>query len=109
MPLAITPEAESRFLSGEYVTFSWSRSDTAEHYDFHLFNANTSDIDQYYKRDLIPDRICDATLCSIALTVRLPESDRHAWRVRASNIAGKSSWTRTLFAIVPVIEPDITQ
>lgn len=104
MPVVITPEVGVPFLSGENVTFVWSSSDTAEHYDFHLFNATNSDIDEYFNRDLDPASVCDGDTCSITLTVRLPESDRHAWRVRAGNVAGNSSWTRTLISIVPSID-----
>ncbi|MFK7857018.1 MAG: hypothetical protein AB8B79_23085 [Granulosicoccus sp.] len=104
MPGVIAPEVGAPFLSGENITFSWFSSETAEHYDFHLFNATNSDIEEYFNRDLDPANVCTGDTCSITLTVRLPESDRHAWRVRAGNVAGNSSWTRTLFSIVPFID-----
>lgn len=109
MPIVVTPELDSPFLSGQSVTFTWIGSQTAENYDFHLFNAINSDITQYYNRELKPASVCRGESCSITLSVRLPESDKHAWRVRAGNIAGKSSWTRTLFTILPVTEPVSTE
>jgi len=109
MPLAEIPGINAQFMYEESVTFSWTRSDTAEHYDFHLFNATNSDISEYYYPELKPSDVCTVETCSINLTVRLPVSNRHAWRVRAGNVAGKSNWTRTIFSILPVEEPTTAQ
>lgn len=100
----LSPEADSQFLSGESVLFRWSRTEAAEHFDFHIFNVTNSDITQYSYQQLKSVNVCVGETCSISLSVRLPESDKHAWRVRAGNIAGKSDWTRTLFSIMPVID-----
>ena len=97
MPRALAPEAGAILRSGEPVEFSWRRTDDTESYDFHVFNAENSDIARYMKTGLLAADICSADHCSINLYLSLPESERHAWRVRASNIAGKSAWTRTLF------------
>ncbi len=97
MPQAMTPEVGATLQAAEPVEFSWRRSDDAENYDFHVFNAETSDIARYMKTGLPAADICTGERCSINLYLSLPESDRHAWRVRASNMAGKSAWSRTLF------------
>lgn len=97
MPQAIAPEIGATLQAAEPVEFSWHKSDDAESYDFHVFNAETSDIARYMKTGLPAADICTGERCSINLYLSLPESDRHAWRVRASNMAGKSAWSRTLF------------
>ena len=97
MPRALTPETGTSLRAGEPVEFSWRRTEDTESYDFHVFNAENSDIARYMKTDLRAEDICSGDHCSINLYLALPESERHAWRVRASNNAGKSAWTRTLF------------
>lgn len=101
MPGVVSPEAGAIVRAGEPVRFEWSRTGDTESYDFHVFNAENSDIARYMKTGLLPADVCVAERCSINLYLSLPESNRHAWRVRASNMAGKSAWTRTLFTFVP--------
>lgn len=101
MPNPIEPQAGALLHPGEPVEFVWTRTEDTESFDFHVFNATNSDISQYMKTDLSPESVCTGNRCSINLYLSLPESDRHAWRVRASNVAGKSSWTRTLFGFAP--------
>lgn len=98
MPVVMAPEAGVTLRTGESVEFVWNRPADTESFDFHVFNAENSDIARYMKTDLAAANICSAERCSINLYLALPESNRHAWRVRASNVAGKSAWTRTLFS-----------
>ncbi|MGQ7845392.1 hypothetical protein ACUNV4_12995 [Granulosicoccus sp. 3-233] len=97
MPQSLEPVAGAELRAGEPVEFSWRRADDTESYDFHVFNAENSDISRYMKTGLLAADICTADRCSLHLYLSLPDSSRHAWRVRSSNNAGKSAWTRTLF------------
>lgn len=95
-PMPLSPAPGAVLLPGD-TTFTWSRTAQTESYDFHVFNDETKDIDRYMLQGLNPATICAADTCSISLQLALPDSSRHAWRVRASNVAGKSAWTRSLF------------
>ncbi len=100
MPVPVSPEVADSLGPAAMVTFSWEPTPRAETYDFHVFNAVNSDINQHMSRGLVPGKICGASVCSITMAVSLPASERHAWRVRATNVAGSSSWTRSLFTWV---------
>ncbi|ASJ76258.1 hypothetical protein [Granulosicoccus antarcticus] len=97
MPGNASPPPGTLVSSKKSVLFVWDATAETESYDFHIFNAENSAIDQYMMVGLNPDEVCSGDTCSINLNVSLPDSDRHAWRVRSSNMAGKSAWTRTIF------------
>lgn len=97
MPGNASPPPGTLVSSNKSVLFVWDATPQTESYDFHIFNAQNSAIDQYMLTGLDPDEVCSGDTCSINLKVTLPDSDRHAWRVRSSNMAGKSAWTRTIF------------
>lgn len=97
MPGNVSPPVGTLVSEKKSVLFVWDVTPDTESYDFHIFNAQNSAIDQYMLVDLNPDEVCSGDTCSINLKVSLPDSDRHAWRVRASNMAGKSAWTRSMF------------
>lgn len=101
MPEAIGPQSGSTLSAGEPVEFLWTQTPDTEFYEFHVFNAQNSDIQRYMKTDLRPSDICDGAYCRVDLYLSLPASERHAWRVRSGNIAGKSAWTRSLFTFRP--------
>ena len=100
MPVPVSPTPKAALGPNPQVTFTWKPSDTATGYDFHIFNSENSDIDRYMKRNLAPGDVCRDGLCTLSLALSLPESERHAWRVRAVNNAGASSWTRNLMTWV---------
>lgn len=83
------------------VRFVWRETADTEHYEFHVFDRTTSDIQRYFKAPLYPSSVCAAGLCSLTLTFDMPVVEGHAWRVRSANSAGKSAWSRTLFKIEP--------
>ena len=99
-PVPISPQATETLGPAPSVTFSWKAAERAETYDFHVFNVATSDIDKHMSRALRPSEICRGGTCSITMSLSLPSSERHAWRVRGVNIAGASAWTRNLFTWV---------
>ncbi len=97
MPVKVSPPEGTVVTPGTVVIFAWDTTFQAETYDFHIFNAQTSAIDQYMLTGLKPAEICSGDTCSISLKLSLPDSERHAWRVRALNNAGQSAWTRSIF------------
>ncbi len=101
MPIPVEPAVDTMIASGTPVRFVWRASDTAEHYDFHIFDRTTTDIKKYYRKALKPASVCAATICSLTMTVSMPVDNGHAWRVRAYNSAGNSEWSRTVFRIAP--------
>ena len=98
MPVPVAP-AEGIELSqfGE-VVFSWQATEHAERYEFHVFNSLTKDTKRYMLTGLKPSETCVNDICSVSLQLDMPESIRHAWRVRAINESGASQWTRKLFS-----------
>lgn len=102
MPVNVSPTEGTIITPKIPVVFTWDESFQAETYDFHIFNAETRAIDQYMQTGLKPSEICSAGSCRISLKLSLPDSNRHAWRVRASNIAGQSAWTRSIFTFSSV-------
>lgn len=101
MPTALSPEQGTVLRAQEPIEFVWTRTAETEAYEFHIFNAQNSDIDRYMKTELEPSTICDDRHCRLHLYLSLPESSRHAWRVRSVNMAGKSAWTRSVFSFAP--------
>lgn len=99
MPVVIEPAKEAILKNGTPVSFRWRMSAATESYEFHIFDRTSVDIQRYYLRDLMPDTICSAGVCSVTLTLSMPADSGHAWRVRAYNNAGFSAWTRHIFAI----------
>lgn len=78
--------------------FSWQATEHAERYEFHVFNALTKDTKEYLLTGLKPNQTCNSGICSLSLRLDMPESNQHAWRVRAINESGASRWTRELFS-----------
>lgn len=99
MPQAVEPVNAAVFTNGTPVRFVWRATDNTEHYDFHIFDRTTSDIERYYMAALKPESVCAGGLCSVTLNVNMASDTGHAWRVRAYNSAGNSGWTRTIFQI----------
>lgn len=99
MPQAISPVIHAEKLAGQLVKFEWSRTESTEYFEFHIFNGESTDIAQYMTLNLLPKRICNEQTCSLTLSLDLPVSERHAWRVRSGNMAGLSTWTRSLFTV----------
>lgn len=97
IPVPLEPAAASIVVNQAATRFVWRASENTEHYEFHIFNRVNSDINRYYLNEIDPDEVCYQSLCEITLEVSLPVVKGHAWRVRASNIAGKSAWTRIEF------------
>ena len=100
MPLALSPAEEANLIVNAPVRFVWTAVERADHYDFHVFDRETRDISRYYRAELEPGTVCRDGECAVTLSVALPYTHDHAWRVRAGNNAGKSDWTRTRFAMV---------
>ena len=99
MPQALEPVNASELANGVPVQFTWQASETAEHYDFHIFDRTTGDIRRYYMAALRPEAVCAGSQCSVTVSLDMPSDTSHAWRVRASNSAGNSAWTRKIFKI----------
>lgn len=99
MPDVIEPVAEAVLVNGTPVRFVWRESDRAESYEFHIFDRTNSDIQRYYLSGLMPATVCANGVCSISVTLSMPVDKGHAWRVRAYNNAGFSTWTRKIFKI----------
>lgn len=97
MPEPVAPAEGIELSQFDEVVFSWRASQHADRYEFHVFNAINKDTQQYFLRDLRPKDNCINDICSISIKLNLPESERHAWRVRAVNESGASQWTRKLF------------
>ncbi len=85
---------------GTEMEFVWTATPRASGYQFHLFNRNNGDIDQYGMRNLRSSQVCAAERCSVVVKVELPINFHHAWRVRAMNAQGFSGWTRRVFDVV---------
>ena len=100
VPVNVSPAEETEIANNTSVTFVWQASDTAQYYEFHLFNQQTKDINQYFRRNLQAGDVCQGGSCQLTISVSLPEATDHAWRVRAVNNAGFSGWSRTRFDIV---------
>lgn len=102
MPQPVSPSVSAILGSVDEVEFLWRASEHTEHYDFHIFNAQTSDIDQFMLKGMSVASICQGDLCGITINIgSLPVSERHAWRVRSTNMAGFSGWSRSLFTWQP--------
>jgi len=100
MPVPVSPEVAAVLGPAAMVTFTWEATTRTETYDIHIFNAVNSDIDRHMQRGLRPSQVCQDGICRVTLSLSLPASDRHAWRVRSVNVAGFSAWTRNLFTWV---------
>ena len=101
MPVAAEPARDAVLYNGTPVRFVWRAADNAESYDFHIFDRTTGDIQKYSRLALKPASVCVQQICSVSVMLNMPIDDGHAWRVRAYNSAGNSSWTRSIFQITP--------
>jgi len=99
-PVNVSPIEQSDMVVNARTTFVWQASANASYYEFHIYNNANSDIEQYARRNLLPDKVCQNGQCSLTLNVALPYKKDHAWRVRAGNNVGLSVWTRTRFNMV---------
>ena len=102
-PTNIVPEVGVELVEGRSVEFSWTETATSASYDFHFFD-NVSKALQFTNA-LSASDICVDGVCRLTTVVDLPVFENHAWRVRASNAAGKSNWSRSVFDVIPV--PDL--
>ena len=108
-PVHSSPAAGVDLNADSTVTFVWEEDPIADAYDFHIFNRSDSSVLFNLVSDLLPDDICVDALCSLDVTLDIPLNTGHAWRVRAKNSAGISSWSRTVFNIIePITEPPET-
>lgn len=104
--MTLAPANGEELVINTATRFSWRGADDADLYEFHVFDRQSGDIERYYRRGLQARDICrtndaDGPVCTIELAIALPYLDGHAWRVRAGNVAGWSSWSRDLFTMVP--------
>lgn len=99
-PVNMTPIVLTDIAVNAQTTFVWRSSENTNYYEFHIFNNETNDIEQYARRNLGESSVCVEGRCSVTLNVALPVKKDHAWRVRAGNNAGLSNWTRTRFNMV---------
>jgi len=100
MPVNQFPPVGENLFKGQEGRFVWQPAVDATHYDFHLFDRSTGDIESHAKRRLRAADICVADECVVYLYLGLPALDDHAWRVRASNSAGYSAWSRSVFNVI---------
>ena len=106
MPAPLSPAVGASLVVDTPTRFVWAPVKRAAHYDFHLFDRETRDIERYYRAALDPAEVCrgeageEGAECAVTLSVALPYLEGHAWRVRAGNNAGKSGWTRREFTMV---------
>lgn len=100
MPVIVAPVEGSALIINAETRFEWRPAERATHYDFHLFNRQSGDIQRYYQRELSSSSVCSQDICTVLVSVALPYLPGHAWRVRAGNHVGKSTWTRTTFTMV---------
>lgn len=98
MPVPVAPAGGIELSQFDEVVFSWQAAEHAERYEFHVFNSLTKDTKRYLLTGLKPSETCVNDICSVSLRLDMPESTRHAWRVRAINESGASPWTRKLFS-----------
>lgn len=99
-PVNVSPVELSNVVINAQTTFVWQEARNASYYEFHLYNNATSDIEQYMRRNLRANDVCQNGQCSLTLNVALPLKKDHAWRVRAGNNAGLSEWSRTRFTMI---------
>jgi len=99
-PVNVSPIEGADIALSTTTTFVWLASERAQYYDFHLFNVDNGDIEQYASRNMRRDSVCENDRCRLTLSVSLPFLEGHAWRVRAGNNAGVSGWTRTRFNMI---------
>ena len=99
-PVNLSPIEAADIGINTETTFVWQASRDAQYYEFHIFNNENNDIEQYARRNLRANDVCQGDQCSVTLSVALPFKKDHAWRVRAGNYEGLSNWTRTRFNMV---------
>lgn len=102
-PVNVSPVESTDVAINSPTTFTWQASETAQYYEFHIFNNETKDIEQYARRNLRANNVCQDNQCSLQLSVSLPLKQDHAWRVRAGNNKGLSSWSRHRFNMVDAV------
>lgn len=100
MPLPVEPITGIALSNAVPTRFVWQAARNTEYYEFHIYDRTTTDIQRYYRTPLRPSSVCGGELCSITITLAMPQDTGHAWRVRAFNNAGFSEWSRTIFSIV---------
>ena len=102
LPVTVQPAEGAELVANARTRFVWRPVPGADRYDFHVYDRETRDISRYGRDDLRARDVCDDETCSIVLSVSLARMKDHAWRVRATNRAGRSEWSRTRFAMVDV-------
>ena len=100
-PINISPVVNADIEAGETVVFTWQAQAEIDTYDFHLFDRTSGALTSL--NALSPAAQCDESICSLDMTVGLPVSNDHAWRVRARNESGVSAWSRTEFNVISVV------
>ncbi len=105
-PIPVFPAANADINEGATVTFQWEASTDATTYDFHFFNNREGERGTLpYVLGLDAASVCTDGECAWTTQVELPIASQHAWRVRAVNTAGTSSWSRHTFNVmVPVTD-----
>ncbi len=108
-PVNLTPVATSTLVENTAVTFSWQATEHATYYDFHFFDNETKALT--FTNAIDPTESCDETVCTLTTPVALPVFLNHAWRVRAGNSLGVSSWSRNLFNVIAAVTdaPDLPE
>jgi len=107
LPENLAPENDAVLTENSTVTFQWTHDEEASSYDFHFFNRTEST--EIYTYDINPRTACEDGACSLSQVIELPVDFNHAWRVRAKNSLGITSWTRSEFDVVPPVnEPPST-
>ncbi len=104
LPINVSPIEATDIKVNTETRFVWQAVPTATHYDFHIFNRQSGDIERHFMRNLKARNVCNGGECSVAMVVALPFMRDHAWRVRAINSAGQSEWNRTRFNMVSANE-----
>lgn len=99
MPEPLEPVVDTVLVNGAPVRFVWRETPNTEFYEFHIFDRTNSDITRYAQAQLKPSSVCGGGICSLTTILSMPIDAGHAWRVRATNNAGFSSWSRSIFAV----------
>jgi len=100
-PAVIQPTNAAEVKAGSLVDFIWRPIPDATGYDFHLFDGVNSEMTDSLT-NLPATTVCQGNeLCRLTRTVTLQAGIGHAWRVRAVNRFGRSTWTRNVFTVTP--------
>ena len=101
-PVFIAPESGAALVFGSTVGFTWEHDPLAVGYDFVFFDHLATGDKFEFIRDLDPDDICEAGVCTYASEItQTVNGTTHSWEVRALNSQGVSERTRHFFASIP--------